>query len=160
MRRAGRFDQTLTTFLLLLRTLNILTCDSYLWNSSSRGWTFQDAKGSTWNIIAPTPILQLKSSRHRAQRLHQNKGCLIWSCTYTKAILNEVAPKQRLSYLKLHLNKGYLVLKMGPLKLLFYLTFVNWCTNGESPNKIQNVKLNVFGWNEMPREDLSFWEQI
>ena len=64
----------------------------------------------------------------------------------------KVAPKQRLSYLKLHLNKGYLILKMGPLKLLFYLTFVNWCTKGESPNKIRNV--NVFGWNEIQKVEL------
>ena len=64
----------------------------------------------------------------------------------------KVAPKQRLSYLKLHLNKGYLILKMGPLKLLFYLTFVNWCTKGESPNKIRNV--NVFGWNEIQKVQL------
>ena len=73
-------------------------------------------------------------------------------CTKTKAILFEVVPITRPSFFKLHLNKGYLILKMGPLKLLFYLTFVNWCTKGESPNKIRNV--NVFGWNEIQKVEL------
>ena len=136
MRRVGRFDQTLTTFLLLLRTLNVLSCDSYLWNSSSRGWTFQDAIGSTWNIIDPLLFCNWKHT----------------GCTKTKAILFEVVPITRPSFLKLHLNKGYLILKMGPLKFLFYLTFVNWCTKGESPNKIRNV--NVFGWNEIQKVEL------